>query len=90
MYFASILIAQFEFDCILLKPGLLQPGLHVAGLNELWWLVGTPSDPGPTTQRRNRSYPVSVEPICLDSLRGSSVKIGTTQRRLAWPLRARL
>ena len=23
---------------------------------------------------------------CLDSLRGSSVKIGTTQRRLAWPL----
>ncbi len=25
--------------------------------------------------------------ICLDSLRGSSVKIGTIQRRLAWPLR---
>ncbi len=24
---------------------------------------------------------------CLDSLRGSSVKIGTIQRRLAWPLR---
>jgi len=23
----------------------------------------------------------------LDSLRGSSVKIGTIQRRLAWPLR---
>ena len=26
-------------------------------------------------------------PIILDSLRGSSVKIGTIQRRLAWPLR---
>ena len=25
--------------------------------------------------------------LCLDSLRGSSVKIGTIQRRLAWPLR---
>ena len=25
--------------------------------------------------------------FCLDSLRGSSVKIGTIQRRLAWPLR---
>jgi hypothetical protein len=25
--------------------------------------------------------------MCLDSLRGSSVKIGTIQRRLAWPLR---
>ena len=25
--------------------------------------------------------------VCLDSLRGSSVKIGTIQRRLAWPLR---
>ena len=24
---------------------------------------------------------------CLDSLRGSSVEIGTIQRRLAWPLR---
>ena len=24
---------------------------------------------------------------CLDSLRGSSVKIGTMQRKLAWPLR---
>ena len=27
------------------------------------------------------------EPLQLDSLRGSSVKIGTIQRRLAWPLR---
>ena len=27
------------------------------------------------------------ERIVLDSLRGSSVKIGTIQRRLAWPLR---
>ena len=26
-------------------------------------------------------------PLVLDSLRGSSVKIGTIQRRLAWPLR---
>ena len=26
-------------------------------------------------------------PLDLDSLRGSSVKIGTIQRRLAWPLR---
>ena len=25
--------------------------------------------------------------ISMDSLRGSSVEIGTTQRRLAWPLR---
>ena len=25
--------------------------------------------------------------VCEDSLRGSSVKIGTIQRRLAWPLR---
>ena len=25
--------------------------------------------------------------IMMDSLRGSSVKIGTIQRRLAWPLR---
>ena len=29
-------------------------------------------------------FPVGVQ---LDSLRGSSVKIGTIQRRLAWPLR---
>ena len=28
-----------------------------------------------------------VEALHLDSLRGSSVKIGTIQRRLAWPLR---
>ena len=36
------------------------------------------------------SGPVVVElcpPPLLDSLRGSSVKIGTIQRRLAWPLR---
>ena len=26
-------MAKFEFDCILLKPGLLQPGFHVAGYN---------------------------------------------------------
>ena len=26
-------------------------------------------------------------PLLVDSLRGSSVKIGTIQRRLAWPLR---
>ena len=31
----------------------------------------------------------SRKPVCysLDSLRGSSAKIGTVQRRLAWPLR---
>ena len=29
----------------------------------------------------------SLLEVCLDSLRGSSVKIGTIQRRLAWPLR---
>ena len=29
----------------------------------------------------------SLLKVCLDSLRGSSVKIGTIQRRLAWPLR---
>ena len=29
----------------------------------------------------------SRAPQCLDSFRGSSVKIGTIQRRLAWPLR---
>ena len=29
----------------------------------------------------------SLPEVCLDSLRGSSVKIGTIQRRLAWPLR---
>ena len=28
-----------------------------------------------------------LSPSILDSLRGSSVKIGTIQRRLAWPLR---
>ena len=33
--------------------------------------------------------PSAKEPegSCLDSLRGSPVKVGTTQRRLAWPLR---
>ena len=30
---------------------------------------------------------VAKEEPGLDSLRGSSVNIGTTQRRLAWPLR---
>ena len=33
-----------------------------------------------------RRLPVAL-PLPLDSLRGSSVKIGTIQRRLAWPLR---
>ena len=33
-------------------------------------------------------YSIScTSPICLDSLRGSSVKLGTVQRRLAWPPR---
>ena len=32
-------------------------------------------------------YHTVVNPVALDSLRGSSVKIGTIQRRLAWPLR---
>ena len=31
--------------------------------------------------------PMEVHNWLLDSLRGSSVKIGTIQRRLAWPLR---
>ena len=34
-YFAGILMAQFEFDGILLKPCLLQPCLHVAGTSTM-------------------------------------------------------
>ena len=33
------------------------------------------------------AYQVSSPPPPPDSLRGSSVKIGTIRRRLAWPLR---
>ena len=41
-------------------------------------------DPARLKQERSDSR---VELADLDSLRGSSVKIGTIQRRLAWPLR---
>ena len=37
--------------------------------------------------RRGRGRPCFARPRHSDSLRGSSVKIGTIQRRLAWPLR---
>ena len=37
---------------------------------------------------RQRPEIASLSPTCdLDSLRGSSIKLGTMQRRLAWPLR---
>ena len=36
--------------------------------------------------KRKRLAPVTHCLPTLDSFRGSSVKIGTTQRRLAWPL----
>ena len=35
----------------------------------------------------NNGYSINSATQALDSLRGSSVKIGTIQRRLAWPLR---
>ena len=38
-------------------------------------------------RRRQAILRKMPEPLQLDSLRGSSVKIGTIQRRLAWPLR---
>ena len=41
---------------------------------------------GPPNQARHCSAR-GEGPLELDSLRGSSVKIGTIQRRLAWPLR---
>jgi len=42
--------------------------------------IGTPREHRKGTTRQDNH-------ILLDSLRGSSVKIGTIQRRLAWPLR---
>ena len=39
------------------------------------------------THRQSCSCPPLLHSVMLDSLRGSSVKIGTIQRRLAWPLR---
>ena len=39
------------------------------------------------TQKANWFQAFPPLPLKLDSLRGSSVKIGTIQRRLAWPLR---
>ena len=47
-------------------------------------------DPVHSTRYGRRRQPIlrkMHEPLQLDSLRGSSVKIGTIQRRLAWPLR---
>ena len=42
----------------------------------------------PTSLRTTGSQHMHFDAIdSLDSLRGSSVKIGTIQRRLAWPLR---
>ena len=35
----------------------------------------------------NMSRAILVGMILVDSLRGSSIRIGTIQRRLAWPLR---
>ena len=46
--------------------------------------VRSRDDPARLKQERSESQ---VELADLDSLRGSSVKIGTIQRRLAWPLR---
>ena len=39
------------------------------------------------THRQSCSCPPLLHSVMLDSLRGSSVKIGTVQRRLAWPPR---
>jgi len=44
-----------------------------------------PLRPCPRGQRR--AHRLQFSHLLLDSLRGSSVKIGTIQRRLAWPLR---
>jgi len=52
-------------------------------------LIGTPPpSPSPLRDMPTESTPSKLpRTLCLDSLRGSSVKIGTIQRRLAWPLR---
>ena len=47
-------------------------------------LISCPNIPRPT---EGIIYLHFMEALHLDSLRGSSVKIGTIQRRLAWPLR---
>ena len=43
----------------------------------------------PIGARRHPMFPmpITLQATQMDSLRGSSVKIGTIQRRLAWPLR---
>ena len=48
----------------------------------------SPAEPDRQGARGSNQCDVEQEPtVILDSLRGSSVKIGTIQRRLAWPLR---
>ena len=70
------------------KP-ILSPRSGVLPFWRLWEWVTSSHDYGPLTHpaifhlsRRRKGCE-----MCLDSLRGSSVKIGTIQRRLAWPLR---
>ena len=46
-----------------------------------------PSDTARATNGKISGYFFEAKLVHSDSLRGSSVKIGTIQRRLAWPLR---
>ena len=68
---------QFRSEEFSIPPDRRHGFLHVKNLE---W-VG---------EARKTSWPTSSTPVWkdpLDSLRGSFIKIGTLQRRSAWPLR---
>ena len=73
----------------MLEPCLLQPCFHVAGSCQ-YRIVGVQIDISKLERIDGHTsiwLRIALIPVRADSLRGSSVEIGTIQRRLAWPLR---
>ena len=67
----------------------IPPKIQTSALLHLCAGSGLKSAPGRRERPSWQAYPsrISIAIVLLDPLRRSSVKIGTIQRRLAWPLR---